>query len=113
MRATEFIGESKMPQTAADPTIPLYHFPDMTASNPYEMYRFGMMLADGTADREGPISQDCVVAIYTPEEMAMVKSAEKRSGKRGKFANGERSQEPANVNKQSPIKPQGPIKRNS
>jgi hypothetical protein len=111
MRANEFINESQFPKSAAAPTIPLYHFPGMTASNPYDMYRFGMMLADGTADPEGPIGQDCVVAIYAPEEMEMVKKAEKRSGKRGKFANGHRSEEPADTQKVSPMKPQGPITR--
>ena len=102
-----------MPISAAAPTVPLYHFPGMTASNPYDMYRFGLMLADGTADREGPIGQDCLVAIYDPAEMDMIKSAERRSGKKGRFANGKRSEEPADTQKVSPLKPQGPIVRKS
>jgi hypothetical protein len=113
MRANEFITESQIPDTAAAPTIPLYHFPNMTASNPYEMYRFGMMLADGTADAEGPIGQDSVVAVYTQAEMDMINKAAKRMGKKGRFPNGMRSEEPAGTQKVSPLKPQGPVVRKS
>ena len=111
MRANEFINESKIPDTAAGPTIPLYQLPNMTASNPYETYRFGIMLADGSGDAAGPIGQDSVVAVYTQAEMDMVNKAAKRMGKKGKFPIGKRSEEPADTNKTSPLKPQKPVKR--
>ena len=106
MRAHEFICERKFKNVKADPLSTTYHFPSMPGDSAYQIYRFGLVMANPDIEfTEGPASAQAVVGAYTAEEDAMIKRASKRTGHKGKLLTNKGSTEPDLVATQSPIKP--------
>jgi hypothetical protein len=86
-------------------TLPTsFEYSDMTSANPYDMYRFSVAMADHTnPPAEGALGNRGLVVAYTPEEEAVIKSAERVTGHRGKLAADRGSKEPKSTNTHSPV----------
>lgn len=86
-------------------TMPLSkHYPTMPSSDPYQIYRFGVAMADHTiAHAEGPAAQHAVVVAYTPQEEDIIRGGEKQSGHHGKMLTDRGSKEPATTNTVSAV----------
>jgi hypothetical protein len=106
MRAIEFIKESlnKFSAKKSDTMPTTFEYPDMISANPYDMYRFGLAMADHTSPPpEGALSNHGIVVAYTPEEEAVIKAAEKVTGHHGRLASNRGSREPKDTNVTSPV----------
>jgi hypothetical protein len=104
MRAKEFIVERTLAQrkSAVLPTTKAY--PGMPSSNPYEIYRFGMAMANHEMRHaDGPTSNHAVITTYTPEEDQIVTAAERKTGHKGQLVADRKSHEPDNTGIQSPV----------
>lgn len=81
-----------------------YEYPQMTSANVYDMYRFGVAMADHeNAPAEGATSNHGIIVAYTPEEEEIIKHAERVTGHKGKIAADRGSHEPASTNTASPV----------
>jgi hypothetical protein len=81
-----------------------FEYPDMTSANPYDIYRFGIAMADHTnPPKQGVISNHGIVVAYTPEEEAVIKHAERVTGHKSRLAANRGSHEPKSTNSQSPV----------
>ena len=86
--------------------------PDITAQNPYLIYRVGMSLANYESPVEGSrFNEFGVLAYYTEEEAELCNKMLKASGIRVNQIASKRTEEPEGVNKKSPIADRGPIKK--
>jgi len=104
MRAKEFITERKLAQrkSAVLPTTKAY--PNMPSANPYEIYRFGMAMANHEiVHAEGPTSNYAVITTLTPEEDQIVAHAEKVTGHKGQLVADRGSHEPGSTDTVSPV----------
>jgi|688.fasta_scaffold339482_4 hypothetical protein len=97
------------------PNIEIY--PELTNSNPYHAYRFGLQLAaspDNTIDKEGPIGTDFLTIGYSSADQKIIDDAKKRFGlNNSKKLGGKFSKELTNTNTVSPVANLGPVKRKS
>lgn len=86
-------------------TMPLSkHYPSMPSSDPYQIYRFGVAMADHTINyAEGPSAQHAVVVAYTSEEEEIIKGGETQTGHRGLTLTDRGSSEPDSTNTTSPV----------
>ena len=104
MRAKEFITEREMPERKSRAMNTAYHYPTMPSANAYEVYRFGIAMADHkTNSKYGPSSNHAVIVAYTPEEEEIIKGAESEMGHKGKILADRGSHEPNSTNTQSPV----------
>jgi hypothetical protein len=103
MRIKDIISEGFA--TRKSDTLPTaFEYPDMTSANPYDMYRFSVAMADHTnPPAEGAMGNRGLVVAYTPEEEAVIKSAERVTGHRGMIAAKRGSKEPKSTNTNSPV----------
>lgn len=110
MRIREVLFEREMPERKSS-TMPLSKsYPTMPSSDPYQIYRFGVAMADHTINyAEGPAAQNAVVVTYTPEEEDIVKGGERQTGHKGQMLTDRGSHEPKSTNTASPV---ARIKRN-
>jgi len=106
MKAKEFIKESsKTFSPRKSDTMPTaFEYPDMVSANPYDIYRFGIAMADHTSPpAEGIINNHGLIVAYAPEEEAVIRAAEKVTGHRGKLVSNRGSSEPKSTNVTSPV----------
>lgn len=104
MRAKEFITERAFPGSKSGPMSTTYQYPDMPSSDGYQIYRFGLAMADHTLTHAmGPTSRNAVVVAYTEEEEEIIQGAERQTGKRGVQVADRTSHEPDRVNTVSPV----------
>jgi len=106
MKAKEFIKESPNTFSArkSDTMSTAFEYPGMTSANPYDMYRFSIAMADHTSPpAEGALSNHGLIVAYTPEEEAVIRSAEKTTGNKGKLVSNRGSREPKGTNTISPV----------
>jgi hypothetical protein len=106
MKAKEFIKESsKTFSPRKSDTMPTaFEYPDMVSANPYDMYRFGIAMADHTSPpAEGIINNHGLIVAYTPEEESVIRSAEKITGHKGRLVANRGSREPKSTNTTSPV----------
>jgi len=68
MRAKEFITEREMPERKSRVMSTAFEFPTMPSSDGYQVYRFGVAMANHEEPPYGPSSQHAVITAYTPEE---------------------------------------------
>ncbi len=104
MRAKEFIVERALAQrkSAVLPTTKAY--PGMPSANPYEIYRFGMAMANhDMTHAEGPTSNYAVITTLSPEEDEIVAAAERKTGHKGQLVADRKSHEPDSTGTQSPV----------
>lgn len=120
----EGVGEGSL-QTGVARALPgMWALPGLTNQDPYLQYRMGLALAKARAVEQGHISgnadpsafgENMLISTPTPEEEQTLKAALKLLGhhtaKRRISTPG--SEENPEVNKVSPMKPQGPIRRKS
>jgi len=104
MRAKEFITERTFPKRKSGPLRSMFMFPDMPSSDGYQIYRFGLAMADHTLTHAvGPTSRNAVIVAYTDEEEDIIKGAERQTGKRGVRVADRTSHEPTDTNDKSPV----------
>ena len=122
MRAREFIREQKdLPPELRDPLKNTFVLPGLKSSDPYKNYRFGVAIArarsDATPDdvnefrpewsAETPFGENAVIVGFSnnvdPIIDAALKMTKTPGGKR--LVSTAQSEEPAFVDKTSPIKP--------
>ena len=104
MRAKEFITERSFSKRKSGPMSATFQFPTMPSSDGYQVYRFGIAMADHTLNHaEGPTSRNAVIVAYTPEEEEIIRGGERQTGHRGKLVADRTSHEPEDTDSQSPI----------
>ena len=104
MRIKEVLLEREMPERKSS-TMPFSkHYPTMPSSDPYQIYRFGVAMADHTINyAEGPSAQHAVVVAYTNEEEDIIQGGEKQTGHRGQMLTDRQSREPNSTSSVSPV----------
>lgn len=115
MKINEIITEGNLRKAArlALPDLETYRALDNNNS-PYHAYRFGVALAlspNTHMDPEGPIGGQFSTIGYTDADNKIIKGAQRIMGVKGKQRSPADSRELPTVNTQSPVKPQGPVKR--
>lgn len=104
MRAKDFINERKLPKRKSDVMTATYVFPTMPSSDPYQVYRFGMAMANHEiVYSEGPTKQSAVIVAYTPEEETIINAGTSQTGHKGQLVTDKKSHEPGSTNITSPV----------
>ena len=103
MRAKEFITEREMPQRKSRTMNTAFEFPTMPSSDGYQVYRFGVAMANHKQPPYGPASQHAVISAYTSEEEEIIHAAEKATGHKGRILADRGSDEPFSTDTQSPV----------
>lgn len=76
----------------------------MPSSDAYQVYRFGMAMADHSINYpEGPASNSAVIVAYTPEEEDIIRGGEAQTGHRGIEIADRGSREPDSTGRVSPV----------
>lgn len=110
MRAIEFIIERQLPKRKSDTMSTTYHFPTMPSADPYQIYRFGLAMANPTIDHsKGPAENHAIMVAYTPEDDKIIQNGVKKTGHKGVLLANKGSKEPASTDVHSPV---AAIKRN-
>ena len=116
MRAREFVneslGSSNMKRDHVTSIPNAHFFPDLDNSSGYKAYRFGLALAGIPhikVEKEGPTGQKMVTVAYTPAENEMLDVAAGYFNTAKVELTPQGSTETDDVNKNSLLKPQGPI----
>jgi hypothetical protein len=116
MKLKEIILENDLPTSSKKASPGLKNFPDLDNGNvPYLQYRFGLALAaspDIDNDTVGAVGGHLFTLSYTDAEEAKIQAAAKNMGVKSVPRSSRQSSEIDNVNKQSPVKPQGNIRLN-
>jgi hypothetical protein len=103
MRAKEFITERKMPERKSQTMNLAFEFPTMPSSDGYQVYRFGVAMANHEEPPYGPSGQHAVISAYTPEEEEIIHAAERVTGHKGRILADRGSQEPDSTSTASPV----------
>lgn len=104
MRAREFVSEQKSILSRALPTT--FQYPGMLSSNPYDVYRFGIAMADHKTNKKyGPANNYAVIVAYTQEEEDIIRAAEIEMGQQGHLLSDRGSNEELDTDTKSPVKP--------
>ncbi len=104
MRAKEFIIERSFGDQKSSTMSTTFQFPTMPSSDGYQVYRFGVAMADHTMNYStGPTNRNAVVVAYTPEEEEIIRAGTKQTGHKGKLVADRGSNEPTSTEKQSPV----------
>lgn len=103
MRAKEFITEREMPERKSRAMSTAFHFPTMPSSDGYQVYRFGIAMANHEVPPYGPSDQHAVITAYTPEEEEIIHAAERATGHKGRLLADKGSREPDTTDTASPV----------
>lgn len=103
MRAKEFITEREMPERKSRVLSTAFEFPTMPSSDGYQVYRFGVAMANHEEPPYGPTSQHAVISAYTPEEEEIIHAAERATGHKGRLVADRGSREPEYTGTHSPV----------
>ena len=103
MRAKEFIVERSFSKRKSGPMATTFQFPSMPSSDGYQVYRFGIAMANHEEPPYGPSSQHAVISAYTPEEEAIIHAAERATGHKGRILADRGSREPKSTETASPV----------
>ena len=104
MRAKEFIVERELPKRKSSVLPGTKIYPGMPSANPYEIYRFGMAMANHEIkNTDGPANNFAVITTYAPEEEVIVKAAETKTGQKGQILADKGSHEPDSTSIVSPV----------
>ena len=109
MRAKEFITERQLPKRVSRAMNTTFQFPTMPSSDGYQVYRFGLAMANHEEPPYGPAGQHAVISAYTPEEEEIIHAAERATGHKGRILADRGSHERGSTATQSPV---ANIKRN-
>lgn len=116
MKINDIITEAtKLRKGAQRATPDMQSWPALNNNNsPYAAYRFGMALAgspDQTMDKNGPIGGDFTTIGYTQADQEIMDGAAKIMGVTSKQQTSKNSLELDSIQKQSPVRARGPIKK--
>jgi hypothetical protein len=103
MRAKEFITEREMPERKSRAMSTAFEFPTMPSSDGYQVYRFGVAMANHEQPPYGPTSQHAVISAFTPEEEEIIHAAERATGHKGRLVADRGSREPSSTESVSPV----------
>jgi hypothetical protein len=103
MRAKEFITERELPGRKSRAMNTAFEFPTMPSSDGYQIYRFGVAMANHEQPPYGPASQHAVISAFTPEEEEIVHAAERATGHKGRLLADRGSNEPKTTEATSPV----------
>ena len=103
MRAKEFINERELSDRKSRALNTAFEFPTMPSSDGYQIYRFGVAMANHEQPPYGPTAQHAVISAFTPEEEEIIHAAEKATGHRGRLVADRGSREPKTTETQSPV----------
>lgn len=103
MRAREFITEREFSSRTSAVLNTTYEFPTMPSSDGYQVYRFGMAMANHKQQAYGPTGQHAVIVAYAPEEEEIIKAAEQVTGHKGTAVTDAGSKEPNSTDHVSPV----------
>ena len=103
MRAKEFIIEREMPQRKSSTMNTAFEFPTMPSSDGYQVYRFGVAMANHKQPPYGPAGQHAVISAYTSEEEEIIHAAERATGHKGRILADRGSNEPLSTDILSPV----------
>ena len=103
MRAKEFIVERSFSKRKSGAMTTTFQFPTMPSSDGYQVYRFGVAMANHEEPPYGPTGQHAVISAYTPEEEEIIRAAERATGHRGRVLADRGSREPKSTETQSPV----------
>jgi len=108
MKINEIVIESKLRKGAVRAVPGMKKHPDLTSSDPYKAYKFGVALAGSPdfvqeADQDGPSGQALVTIGYTDACEAIIKATEKKFGVKSQQMTPRGSQELKSVHKTSPV----------
>ena len=92
-----------MPERKSRAMNTAFEYPTMPSSDGYQVYRFGIAMANHEEPPYGPSSQHAVISAYTPEEEAIIHAAERATGHKGRLLADRGSREPENTGTQSPV----------
>ncbi len=114
---------NELPDDVASSVPDLMVFPKLVNTDPYNQYRFGLAVAAAKADeageiefsKESPYGEQLVVVARGSEEEEIIRLARKLYGADASYKHitAKNSSEADDVNKASPLTPQGPIVRKS
>ena len=121
---SESVGEGSLQSSVAHALPGMWALPGLTNQDAYLQYRMGLALAKARAVKAGDIrggvepsafGENMLVSTPTPEEEQTLQDALKLLGHHTakRRISTQRSEENSEVNKVSPMKPQGPIRRKS
>ena len=103
MRAKEFIVERSFSKRKSGAMTTTFQFPTMPSSDGYQVYRFGLAMANHEEPPYGPTGQHAVISAYTPEEEEIIHAAERATGHKGRLVADRGSHEPNSTETQSPV----------
>lgn len=103
MRAKEFVTERKFSHRKSAVLNTTYEFPTMPSSDGYQVYRFGIAMANHEEQAYGPTGQHAVIMAYTAEEEQIIKAAERATGHKGTAVTDAGSNEPDSTDHVSPV----------
>lgn len=79
-------------------------FPTMPSADPYQIYRFGMAMADHTINHpKGPTDRNAVIVAYAPEEEEIIQAGTKQTGHKGTLVADKDSHESNDTVVMSPV----------
>lgn len=117
MKITEIITEGGFRKGAVAATPDMKTWPELDNNNsPYGAYRFGVALAGSpefVTDQRGPIGGRFTTIGYSEADDEKLRAAAKMMGVTSEQETAKGSKETDTVNKQSPVKAQGPIQLKS
>ena len=92
-----------MPERKSRVMSTAFEFPSMPSSDGYQVYRFGVAMANHAEPPYGPAGQHAVITAYTPEEEEIIRAAERATGHKGRILADRGSQEPDSTETASPV----------
>ena len=92
-----------MPQRKSSTMNTAFEFPTMPSSDGYQVYRFGVAMANHKQPPYGPAGQHAVISAYTSEEEEIIHAAERATGHKGRILADRGSNEPLSTDILSPV----------
>ena len=92
-----------MPQRKSRAMNTAFEFPTMPSSDGYQVYRFGMAMANHEQPPYGPAGQHAVISAYTPEEEEIIHAAEQATGHKKQIVADRGSHESDGTGTASPV----------
>jgi hypothetical protein len=106
------VTESMFAKSDLDAMHDTYYYPTMPGNNPYQIYRFGLNMANHVnPDAEGPVSHFAMIIPYAEQEKEIIEPAEKETGHKSKKLKSGTSKESKDVNLVSPVAKFTPTKK--
>ena len=103
MRAKEFIVERSFSKRKSGAMTTTFQFPTMPSSDGYQVYRFGLAMANHEIAPTSTTAQHAVISAYTPEEEEIIRAGERATGHKGQLVADRGSHESANTDSVSPV----------